>query len=998
MRLHLPKTLLAALLACFAALPEYASGAATIVTFGNENVVTDVTTDAMLIHNVGSAEKTLSDGSLISLVPSSGNLWSGARDGAITGTWSNGEALATMNTTLGLAENTIGKSYFGSGSDWYYTASGDGSSTSSLTLRLSGDVLIGSAITFFVTATARDASLGNFSASGLNGSSIAYAVNGGTTGFSDTASFSSGEGSITLIKYTGTVGVDRTVTFNSTTSKNGWQMLAYNVTSSPSYLAWNGTETSNEWNTSDTNWRDTSGQDSSFSEGAYVRFTSDAATNKTVVIDRAITAGPIEVLDDYTFSFGENGSLTSDGVSISAGKTLTKTGTGTWALGDKTVVGDLKVAEGCVTSSGIFNGNISVDGGDVTYTTTDDKAYNRFGGDVSIKNGALTINAATNTGDSIIKAGSSVNIGEAGKLVLKGHDLLGWSTGQAPKEIILKGSAGENAEDTPKYAVLDIQDSGNNGFTFAAPLKLNGYTKVTGTEFNTNGSAITISAVGADNTIRNTIAVNNTLTVDVADQGSLTFAGGLKTYNDSTGKVIEKTNSGTLIISGEGIDYKGVINVNGGTLETSSEMSVSALSVTNGSTLNTSKDIRITTLSVAGASEVNASAGMNVTTLSVAGASTVNASADISVSKVSVTGGSNLTVGAGKTTTITSSATAGGLVLNAEGTSKVILKGQSETVEAGGKLVYDDFTYQASGATDAEIIGNKDTAFKLWDSFGSISNATVSLNSNASGDKTIGNGGVGTLNNVTLSNNSTHNLTVLSTATGKLSIINNDGGASASGTGTIIDKTIKNTVTTRAEGDSSTPSFSSYDRVEAVTGNVEIYKVGTQVNVADMVIGSGRTISVYQGDDDTSTKSTVLLGGLATDMTTLTAGSGSTLKANLLTYNTELTLSGALTLNGSLEMYSMKLMATDYMHWNNIGKDGVLTLFNGVTGVTGFTDGADASTVFTNLGTGDFTLKYNAAGGIVQMVANRAVPEPTTATLSLLALAGLMARRRRRRA
>ena len=107
---------------------------------------------------------------------------------------------------------------------------------------------------------------------------------------------------------------------------------------------------------------------------------------------------------------------------------------------------------------------------------------------------------------------------------------------------------------------------------------------------------------------------------------------------------------------------------------------------------------------------------------------------------------------------------------------------------------------------------------------------------------------------------------------------------------------------------------------------------------------------------------------------------------------------GALTLNGSLSMKGVKLVATDYMHWNNIDKDGVLTLFEGVTGVDDCTDGDDASTVFTNLGTGDFTLRYIADGGIVQMVAKRAVPEPTTATLSLLALAGLMARRRRRKA
>lgn len=900
----------------------------------------------MLINNVNGVEKKLSDGSLISLVPTASKFWSSSNDGAIKGTWSNSGALITMNDTLGLAENTIGEDYFSIGSGWYYTASGGSGSTSKLTLRLSENVLIGSEITFFVTATAKSGKLTNFSAAGLQSDSTAYAVNNGN-GFSDTATFSDGIGSLTLIKYTGTVGVDRTVTFNSTTGKNGWQMLAYKVTSTasvPSCLTWNGTDTANTWNTSDMNWQDGNSQRSCFSNGAYVRFTS-AATNKIAVIDGVITADYIDVLDNYTFSFGENGSLTCDGVFILEGKTLTKAGSGTWALGDKTVVGDFEVAAGSVTSSGIFDGNLTINGGNVTYSTISNDAYSKFAGDVSIQNGTLTIHAKTNgidkKGGSIIKSGSTVNIGEAGKLVLEGHDLIGWNSNQAPANIILQGKAGENAEDTPKYAVLNIQDP-DKSFTFAAPLKLKGYTEVTGTEFNTNGDPITISAEGSDNTIKNTIKVNKQLTVDVAEQGSLTFADGLSDYdNKERVNVIQKTNSGTLIISGSGINYRGVINVEGGTL---------------------------------------------------------HAASDISISKVSVTNGSNLTVGAGTTTTITSNAAASGLALNAAGTSKVILKGQSEPVTAGGKLVYDDFTYQASGETDAEIIGNKDTAFKLLDAFKSISNATIALNSGASEAKTIGGGDTaGVLNNVTLSNNSIHDLTVLSTAAGKLSIINNAGGVSTSGTGTIIDKTIKNTVTTRAEGDTSTPTFSSYDRVEAVTGNVEIYKVGAQVNVADMVIGAGRTISVYQGDG-TSTKSTVILGGLATDMTTLTAGSDAVLNANLRMSNTELTLSGALTLNGSLEMSGIKLTATDYMHWNNIAKDGELTLFKGVTGVTGFTDGADASTVFTNLGKGDFTLKYNTDGGIVQMVANRAVPEPTTATLSMLALAGLMARRRRRKA
>lgn len=953
MRLHLPKTLLAALLACFAALPEYASGAATIVTFGNSDGITGVTTDAFNFHNVGRASETLGDGSSLTIIPTAGSLYSGSTDGAIAGTWSNSDALDTMNTALGLSESTsISAATLSAGSSSYYTASGNGGSTSSLTLRLSGDVLIGSEITFFVTVTARTGNLGNFSAAGLQSGSTAYAANDGT-GFSDSATFSDdGAGSLTLIKYTGTVGADRTVTFNSTTGKNGWQMLAYNITGAAtvSYLTWNGTDAANTWNTSDTNWRDGNSQDSLFTGGAYVRFTSDAA-NKTAVIDSAITAGAIDVLDNYTFSFGESGSLAFESLFVSAGKTLTKAGVGTWALGVKTVVGDFQVAEGSVTSSGLFNGNVSVtggavelgaaasingnltiDGGDVTYTTTSSNANNKFGGNVSVKKGTLTINAVQNNGTSIIKAGSTINIGEAGKIVLKGHDLLAWNTG-APASINMEGAAGEGNK-----AVLQIINQGN-AFTMSSALNLNGYTEVVGDSFNTYGCGISVS--GEQNIISSGIRVRENVTITVSDSSSLEIQGNLRVHEGDGSGSITKAGAGTLTISGTGNTYGRGIAVTGGKM---------------------------------------------------------NIDSDMSVSTVSVTGGSNLTVGAGKTTTITANAAADGLVLNAEGTSKVILKGQSETVATGGKLVYDDFTYQASGATDAEIIGNTATAFKLWDSFGSISNATVSLNSDAAEAKTIGGGSTtGVLNNVTLSNNSTYDLTVLSTATGKLSIINNDGGASASGTGTIIDKTIKNTVTTRAEGDSSTPSFSSYDRVEAVTGDVEIYKVGAQVNVADMVIGSGRTISVYQGDD-TSTKSSVVLGGLAADMTTLTAGSGSTLDANLLVYNTELTLSGALTLNGSLEMYSMKLMTTDYMHWNNIAKDGVLTLFEGVTGVTGFTDGADASTVFTNLGTGDFTLKYNAAGGIVQMVANRAVPEPTTATLSLLALAGLMARRRRRRA
>ncbi|MGN0873823.1 MAG: PEP-CTERM sorting domain-containing protein, partial [Akkermansia sp.] len=56
----------------------------------------------------------------------------------------------------------------------------------------------------------------------------------------------------------------------------------------------------------------------------------------------------------------------------------------------------------------------------------------------------------------------------------------------------------------------------------------------------------------------------------------------------------------------------------------------------------------------------------------------------------------------------------------------------------------------------------------------------------------------------------------------------------------------------------------------------------------------------------------------------------------------------------------------------------------------------DASEIFGNVDPGFFKLNYD--GSNVILTASTNVPEPTTATLSLLALMGLAARRRRRKA
>ena len=59
-------------------------------------------------------------------------------------------------------------------------------------------------------------------------------------------------------------------------------------------------------------------------------------------------------------------------------------------------------------------------------------------------------------------------------------------------------------------------------------------------------------------------------------------------------------------------------------------------------------------------------------------------------------------------------------------------------------------------------------------------------------------------------------------------------------------------------------------------------------------------------------------------------------------------------------------------------------------------DEKDLSTWFSNVQAGTYYLSYDATSGKVYAEMVATVPEPTTATLSLLALCGLAMRRRRK--
>ncbi|MCI6982288.1 MAG: hypothetical protein MR894_08800 [Akkermansia muciniphila] len=192
--------------------------------------------------------------------------------------------------------------------------------------------------------------------------------------------------------------------------------------------------------------------------------------------------------------------------------------------------------------------------------------------------------------------------------------------------------------------------------------------------------------------------------------------------------------------------------------------------------------------------------------------------------------------------------------------------------------------------------------------------------------------------------------------------------------------------------------------LKAAGGNLDLMNTPL-VSITEMVIGENATVGVYGG----TTASEENEGGVyvhgvdASTKGALTVESGATLKSDLQLVNTVLTFNGSLTMGSDLTLYSgNELAGSLYTSWD---KKSALTLFTGVDNLTIGTEVAvadkeyKASEVFSNIGN-DYSLKMTGSTGdyIVQLVQNTPAPEPTTATLSLLALMGLAARRRRRKA
>lgn len=208
----------------------------------------------------------------------------------------------------------------------------------------------------------------------------------------------------------------------------------------------------------------------------------------------------------------------------------------------------------------------------------------------------------------------------------------------------------------------------------------------------------------------------------------------------------------------------------------------------------------------------------------------------------------------------------------------------------------------------------------------------------------------------------------------------------------VVLDNVKNNILATLEG---------LESLSAVNASMAEITAGDEMELQSLELGGGSSLGLFRSADHTVSTETE---------TTLTvidslqvSGSGSVLNANLvMAEGSMLSLAGnSLQLGSSLTLGGVALDDTTVNLIKSLTVGSSLTLFTGVDeliiGSNSWTGAmtTEASAAFSNIELGGYRLVYEGAASGKVSIATAAVPEPTTATLSLLALAALAARRRR---
>ena len=183
--------------------------------------------------------------------------------------------------------------------------------------------------------------------------------------------------------------------------------------------------------------------------------------------------------------------------------------------------------------------------------------------------------------------------------------------------------------------------------------------------------------------------------------------------------------------------------------------------------------------------------------------------------------------------------------------------------------------------------------------------------------------------------------------------------------------------------------------VTATNGNILFHNMGTNiVSLTDMTVGEGGMVGLYQGADASNP--------IAVTINQALNAGGSTVQADLaLAAGSSLNLGGkALTMGADSSFNVGGIVDLDdatlaLIQGLQVGESQLLVGFAGEAD-TDIVDGAWARAYFNldSITDSDFKMSVEGSSISIEKVSN--VPEPATGTLSLLALAALAARRRRK--
>ena len=789
------------------------------------------------------------------------------------------------------------------------------------------------------------------------------------------------------------------------TTMNKTLNAAYQVTSGATSITWNGVEDANTWG-GDTwlNGETATG----YAPGIDLVFGSNAA-NKTVQTNGYYFADAISVQDNYTFTNTGTTVIDATGITIAADKKLTLA-TGDGATGTATLHTTVSGANMEVT--GTWNANKNLTLNSISFgengrlnlnknVTLDLTAFTFDNGEKSDKKlyeTVKTLNSHVDTADgSFIKLAPPSGNTEAD---------------ENNRELRLAGNALTLNQNFHFTTNLEVNGglSGNPKLSIAAgaTLQLSGGVQVSShADLNVNGGNLIASGI----TLGHRAEGN-----DNSYYGKLTMSSG----SIKTGSIYFRNQKGN------------DIDITGGTLEFTTANALT-YNTSNTSDNRVSVNISNTTLkatTVAWTLNGNTTAQSSVSNLTIADTNTQKITLNNVTVSGSIANNHLLELGSGTTATTDVTLTGDGETtvygnyshLKAEGTGTLNIKSDStvETLTAKTGIVNIEGTHNNMSMIDASVGGNASATVNLK-SGAEVTATTLKGSSNSSIE--IREEAVlrtGSLIIKKAQNESVEtaklyykfdqwgqqqNSYILTEETSQFTVENAEVTIEKSEDADLYLNMQNSKIINNGTGTISLPNgYNKLSDVEARKGNINLQWGEGQHQLNTLYINDSLAVGAHINGDILTDLANL---GTITVTQAITVGADTSVYSNLvINSGASLTMDGAMNLYGTLTLNTgLELDGELLTQIKGLTKGDSLAIFNHVSDLvlgevtetavmtldTESIPGVDASPYFTNLDEGLYYITFE--NNTVSIYSN--VPEPTTATLSLLALAALAARRRR---